>query len=52
VIADGFNILNRFNVADVDPLCDPTTGTGTCNAGQPTAALDPRTFQFALKVNW
>ena len=22
------------------------------NAGQPTAAYDPRQFQFALKVNW
>jgi outer membrane receptor protein involved in Fe transport len=50
VIADGFNMLNRFNVGDVSPLCDPTSGT--CNAGQPTAALDPRTFQFALKVNF
>src|SRR5262249_7551409 len=39
VIADGFNMLNRFNVADVSPLCDPTSGT--CTAGQPTAALDP-----------
>ncbi len=50
VIADGFNMLNRFNVGDVSPLCDPTSGT--CNAGQPTAALDPRTFQFALKLAW
>ena len=50
VIADGFNMLNRFNVADVSPLCDPISGT--CNAGQPSAAHDPRTFQFALKLNW
>src|SRR6266404_6343106 len=50
VIADGFNMLNRFNVGDVSPLCDPTSGT--CNAGQPTAALYPRTFQFALKLAW
>src|SRR5579859_3177363 len=48
VIADGFNMLNRFNVGDVSPLCDPASGT--CTAGQPTAALDPRTFQFALKL--
>ncbi|HYL67839.1 MAG TPA: TonB-dependent receptor [Candidatus Limnocylindria bacterium] len=52
LIADAFNLLNRFNVADVNLLCDPTTGTGACNAGQPSAALDPRTFQFALKINW
>jgi hypothetical protein len=51
-IADGFNIFNRFNAGDVDPLCDPTAGSTTCSAGQPTAALDPRTFQFALKLNW
>jgi hypothetical protein len=50
VIADGFNMLNHFNVGDVSPLCDPISGT--CTAGQPTAALDPRTFQFALKMSW
>jgi hypothetical protein len=50
VIADGFNMLNRFNVSDVSPLCDPISGT--CNAGTPSAAHDPRTFQFALKVDW
>ncbi len=49
-IADGFNMLNRFNVSDVSPLCDPTSGA--CTAGQPSAAHDPRTFQFALKVSW
>jgi len=54
VIADAFNLFNRFNVADVSVLCDPTPGTGpgTCVPGQPTAALDPRQFQFALKINW
>jgi hypothetical protein len=43
-IMDMFNIVNRFNVADVSPLYT--------NAGQPTAAFDPRQFQFALKLNW
>jgi len=52
VIADGFNMLNRFNASDVNPVCDPTAGLSTCQGGQPTAAYDPRTFQFALKVNW
>lgn len=51
VIADMFNLFNRFNVADVSPLCNPSDPAG-CNAGQPTAALDPRQFQFALKVSW
>ncbi|MBZ5599559.1 MAG: TonB-dependent receptor [Acidobacteriia bacterium] len=43
-IVDMFNIANRFNVADVNPLF--------VAAGQPTAAYDPRQFQFALKVTW
>ena len=44
LIADMFNIANKYNVADVNPLWT--------SAGQPTAAYDPRQFQFALKVNW
>jgi len=51
LIADGFNLLNRTNVAAVNQLCDPTAGA-TCVAGQPTAAYDARQFQFALKLNW
>ena len=43
-ITDMFNIANRYNVAAVSPLFT--------NAGQATAAYDPRQFQFALKVNW
>jgi hypothetical protein len=44
LIADIFNIANRNNTAAVSPLFN--------NAGQPTAAYDPRQFQFALKLNW
>jgi len=51
LIADGFNLLNRTNIAAVNQLCDPTGGA-TCSAGQPTAAYDSRQFQFALKLNW
>jgi hypothetical protein len=51
LIADGFNLFNRTNVAAVNQLCDPTAGA-TCFAGQPTAAYDARQFQFALKLNW
>lgn len=50
-IADAFNLFNRFNAGDVNPLCDPTNPSA-CLAGKPTAALDPRQFQFALKINW
>ena len=39
---DMFNLINKFNVADVNVLWT--------NAGQPTAAFDPRQFQFGLKL--
>ncbi len=44
LIADMFNIANKYNVAAVSPLFT--------NAGQATAAYDPRQFQFAMKINW
>ncbi len=44
LIVDMFNIANRYNVAAVSPLFT--------NAGQATAAYDPRQFQFALKFYW
>jgi hypothetical protein len=44
LIADMFNIANRYNVASVSPFFQ--------NAGQATSAYDPRQFQFALKLNW
>jgi hypothetical protein len=44
LIADMFNIANRYNVAAVSPLFS--------NAGQPTAAYDPRQFQFGMKIKW
>jgi hypothetical protein len=44
LIADMFNIANRFNVSAVSSLFT--------NAGTPTAAYDPRQFQFAIKINW
>ena len=50
-IVDMFNLFNRFNVGDVSPLCNPLDPSA-CRAGEPTAALDPRQFQFALKINW
>jgi len=48
LIVDMFNIANKMNVAAVSPLCSASE----CNAGQATAAYDPRQFQFALKLNW
>ncbi len=50
LIADAFNLLNRFNTLAVNLLCNPASGS--CSAGQPTAAFDPRQFQFAVKLNF
>ena len=44
LIVDMFNIANKNNTAAVSPLFT--------NAGQATAAYDPRQFQFAMKINW
>ena len=44
LIADMFNLANRYNVSAVSPLFT--------NAGQATAAYDPRQFQFAMKFHW
>jgi hypothetical protein len=44
LIADMFNIANKYNVSAVSPLFT--------NAGQATSAYDPRQFQFAVKINW
>jgi hypothetical protein len=52
VIADGFNLLNRQNIAAVNQLCNPTDPSGCLAAGQPTAAYDARQFQFALKLSF
>ncbi len=41
---DAFNLINKFNVTDVNPLWD--------SGQKPTSAFDPRQFQFALKLTW
>jgi hypothetical protein len=41
---DAFNFINRFNVADVNPLWD--------SGQKATAAFDPRQLQFALRLTW
>jgi hypothetical protein len=43
-IVDMFNLINRFNVADVNPLYQ--------SAGTPTSSFDARQFQFALKLSF
>src|SRR5262249_8545375 len=44
VVVAMFNVNKRFNVANVNTLYT--------EAGQPTAAFDPREFQFGLRVTW
>jgi outer membrane receptor protein involved in Fe transport len=43
-IMDLFNVINKYNVADVNPIWN--------SAGTPTAAYEPRQFQFALRLSW
>jgi hypothetical protein len=51
VFAESFNLLNRANFG----VPNNTFGSGTAalpTFGQPTAAFDPRQFQFGLKVSF
>lgn len=51
VLAEGFNLFNRANFG----VPNNTFGSGTIplpTFGQPTLALDPRQFQFGLKLNF
>ncbi|MGB8507966.1 MAG: TonB-dependent receptor, partial [Pyrinomonadaceae bacterium] len=57
VIAEGFNLFNRFNEAAVSPLFTDVRdfaqrdGSGRFFS-RPTASFDPRQFQFGLKLNF
>jgi hypothetical protein len=51
VLAEGFNLFNRANFG----VPNNTFGSGAtplATFGQPTAAFDPRQFQFGLKVSF
>jgi len=51
LLAEGFNILNRANFG----VPNNTFGSGTSPLpafGRPTAAFDPRQFQFGMKVSF
>jgi hypothetical protein len=57
VIAEGFNLFNRFNEAAASPRFEDVNAVGerTSNGrfrGRSTAAFDPRQFQFGLKLNF
>ena len=57
LIAEGFNLFNRFNEAAANPFFDVVNtfhqraGSGRYYS-QPTAAFDPRQFQFGLRLNF
>ena len=57
LIAEGFNLFNRFNEAAASPFIDDVrafnqrAGNGRYYS-RPTAAFDPRQFQFGLKLNF
>jgi len=56
VIAEGFNMFNHFNEASASPFfVDVNTynqRSGGYYRSLPTAAYDPRQFQFGLKLHW
>ena len=57
IIAEGFNLFNRFNEGSASPFIDDVNafkqraGNGRYFS-QPTAAFDPRQFQFGLKLSF
>lgn len=57
IIAQGFNLFNRFNEAAASPFYTDVNGfQQRAGSGRyfsrPTAAYDPRQFQFGLKLNF
>jgi len=57
LIAEGFNLFNRFNEAAASPFIDDVRlfnqrASNGRYFSRPTAAFDPRQFQFGLKLNF
>lgn len=57
LIAEGFNLFNRFNEAAASPFIDDVRSFGQRlengrYRSRPTAAFDSRQFQFGLKLNF
>lgn len=56
VIAEGFNLFNRFNEASANPFYSAANAFGQRRGGlfysTTTAAYDPRQFQFGLKLSF
>lgn len=56
LIAEGFNLFNRFNEASAAPFYQAVNAFGQQDGGKyysrPTAAYDQRQFQLGLKINF
>lgn len=57
IIAEGFNLFNRFNEAAAAPFFTAVNAFGQRASNgryysRPTASFDPRQFQFGLKLNF
>src|SRR5262249_28367801 len=56
LIAEGFNLFNRFNEAAANPFYQVVNAFGERKGGKyysvPTASFDPRQFQFGFKLNF
>jgi len=56
IIAEGFNLFNRFNEAAGNPFYDRVNAFGERKGNryysQPTAAFDPRQFQFGARLTF
>jgi hypothetical protein len=57
LIAEGFNLFNRFNEASASPFFTDVNAFGQraengSYYSRPTAAYDPRQFQFGVKLNF
>src|SRR5258706_11947915 len=56
LIAEGFNLFNRFNEAAGNPFYTAVNAYGQRKGGKyysrPTSAFDPRQFQFGFKLNF
>ncbi len=57
LIAEGFNLFNRFNEAAATPFFTDVKAFGQRDSGgryfsRPTASFDPRQFQFGFKLNF
>jgi hypothetical protein len=57
LIAEGFNLFNRFNEGSASPFIDDVNAfkqraSNGRYYSRPTAAFDPRQFQFGVKLNF